>query len=212
MAIARSLVNGPRIVLADEPTGNLDSTSEKEIMAALAELNEQGITVIVVTHEEDVARHARRLIRMRDGRVHSDERTQPVIPGKAQPPGPRSPAPARSALVDWIEYFRQGLRHLAANKVRTGLSMLGILIGVAAVVAMLALGNGAQKAIEAQLASLGSNLLVLRPGAQNVAGVRMDAGSVTRLTLDDAAAIKEKIPAVKASSPAVSGRGGARAN
>ena len=89
-----------------------------------------------------------------------------------------------------------GFRSLAANKVRSALSMLGILIGVGAVVAMLALGRGAQKAIESQLSSLGSNLLVLRPGAVRVGGVAMDAGAVTRLTMDDITALKEKIPGI----------------
>ncbi|MEI8347440.1 MAG: ABC transporter ATP-binding protein, partial [Pseudomonadota bacterium] len=74
VAIARSLVNRPKMILADEPTGNLDSVSEKEIMATLKELNGQGITVIVVTHEEEIGKQAKRLIRMRDGVIHSDER------------------------------------------------------------------------------------------------------------------------------------------
>ncbi|MDO8680295.1 MAG: ABC transporter permease, partial [Acidobacteriota bacterium] len=98
------------------------------------------------------------------------------------------------------------MRTLATNKVRTALSMLGIMIGVAAVVAMLALGRGAQKAIETQLASLGSNLLVLRQGAVRVGGVAQEAGATTRLTIDDVASIKENIAGIKDASPSVSGR------
>src|SRR4051812_14429045 len=136
VAIARSLVNRPRMILADEPTGNLDSVSEKEILGILKDLNDQGITVVVVTHEEEVGRQAKRLIRMRDGLVQSDERLAPVTP----PTTPfLTPLPTRRGKRIWdhAEYFRQGLKTLLANKVRTGLSMLGILIGVAAVVAML---------------------------------------------------------------------------
>jgi macrolide transport system ATP-binding/permease protein len=105
-----------------------------------------------------------------------------------------------------FEDFRQGFNTLAANKIRTALSMLGILIGVAAVVAMLALGSGAQKSIEAQLASLGSNLLVLRPGAVRIGGVSQEAGTVTRLTPEDARTIQQEIPGIRDAAPTVSGR------
>ncbi|MGE0615021.1 MAG: ABC transporter permease [Bacteriovoracia bacterium] len=213
VAIARSLINRPLILFADEPTGNLDSKSEKEIMAVLQELNEAGITIIVVTHEDEIGRQARRLVRMRDGEVQSDERLRPL-------PGPReiSTRPGgrpdlkdegtRGQLSRLRQHFEQGVKTLAANKVRTGLSMLGILIGVAAVVAMLALGRGAQKAIEAQLSSLGSNLLVLRAGAMRGAGgVMSEGGMFTRLTVEDANAIRESIPAVKEAAPVANGRG-----
>ncbi|MFL6714391.1 MAG: ABC transporter permease, partial [Sulfurifustis sp.] len=118
---------------------------------------------------------------------------------------PTEPAPTR--VREFIEHMRQGTRALAANKVRTALSMLGILIGVAAVVAMLALGRGAQLSIERQLSSLGSNLLVLRPGAVRIGGVAQEAGTTTRLTLDDVAEIKERVPDVGEASANVSGRG-----
>jgi macrolide transport system ATP-binding/permease protein len=171
VAIARALVNSPRIILADEPTGNLDSHSEKEIMAELRRLNDLGITVLVVTHEDEIGAQAKRLVRLRDGVVVSDERREPLLSKPRREIESKRPAREDTLLTDIWEHFHQGFRTLNANKVRTGLSMLGILIGVAAVVAMLALGRGAQKAIEQQLASLGSNLLVLHPGALRVAGV-----------------------------------------
>lgn len=204
VAIARSLVNQPRMVIADEPTGNLDSISEKEILNELDSLNAAGITVIIVTHEEEVGHKAKRLIRMRDGTIQSDERLAPLPEGRKLPPP--SVVDDSSEIHEVVEHFRQGFKTLAANKVRTGLSMLGILIGVAAVVAMLALGRGAQTAIEAQLASLGSNLLVLRAGALRVGGVAQDAGATTRLTLDDSLAVQEKVSFIQAVSPSVSGR------
>ncbi len=207
VAIARALINRPRVILADEPTGNLDSESQHEILAVLRELNRQGITVIVVTHEEDVAGEARRRIRMRDGVVVADETAEGrrfETPASANKP---ATVPRLSWIGELIEHARQGLRALAANKVRTGLSMLGILIGVAAVVAMLAVGSGARKSIEARLSSLGTNLLMLRPGAIRVGGVAQEAGVTTRLTLEDATFIKDRIPQVKDAAGVVSGRG-----
>jgi putative ABC transport system ATP-binding protein len=72
VAIARALANNPSIILADEPTGNLDSRTGEEIMLLLDHLYSQGNTIVLVTHEEDIARHARRIVRLRDGRVESD--------------------------------------------------------------------------------------------------------------------------------------------
>ncbi|HPM41630.1 MAG TPA: ATP-binding cassette domain-containing protein, partial [bacterium] len=192
VAIARALVNGPGIIFADEPTGNLDSASSDEIMAVLRELNENGITVVVVTHEEEIARSARRIVRMRDGRIVSDERIAKE-PESRKPAAQKRREPSGSGfgLAELVSHVTQGFKTLAANKVRTALSMLGILIGVAAVVAMLALGQGAKKAIEQQLSSLGSNLLMLRSGAFRMGGVALEAGATTRLRVEDAQSIKE---------------------
>lgn len=210
VAIARSLINRPQIIFADEPTGNLDSVSEKEILAILKELNEQGITVVIVTHEEEVGQQAKRLIRMRDGSVLSDERMAPLPEknnNKELNKTIKDPHKKLNILFEAIEYLKLGFKTLAANKVRTGLSMLGILIGVAAVIAMLAIGRGAQKAIETQLSSLGSNLLVLRPGAVRVGGVSQESGTTTRLSIEDSQYIKDQLDFVKYVSSNVSGRG-----
>ncbi|QLY26632.1 ABC transporter permease [Bdellovibrio sp. KM01] len=205
VAIARSLINNPRIVFADEPTGNLDSKSEKEIMDILKSLNAQGITVVIVTHEEEIGAQANRLIRMRDGVVQSDERKVPLNKSNAH----LSDQSLDSAFHfgELIEHFHQGWKTLAANKVRSGLSMLGILIGVAAVVTMLALGAGAQQSIEKQLASMGSNLLILRAGNVRVAGVAQESGVRIRITTDDVAALKAQIPSIKNIVSNVNGRG-----
>ncbi len=212
VAIARALVNQPMMILADEPTGNLDSKSEVEIMGILKQLNDAGITIIMVTHEDEIGKQAKRLIRMRDGQIISDERVMEKIP--LNPPlnkgemGKVQNGAARFQIGHVIQHFHQGVKTLAANKIRTGLSMLGILIGVAAVVTMVALGRGAQKAIEDQLSSLGTNLLVLRPGAfRGAGGALAQIGETTRLTMADAEAIKEQIPAVKEAAPGVTGRG-----
>lgn len=214
VAIARALVNKPRVLFADEPTGNLDSASEKEIMGIIRRLNAEGITVVIVTHEEEIGEQAFRRIRMRDGQIQSDERLRPfpsrTVSASESQSGARS-SDTQRGIGAWfrqnLEHFRQGFKTLASNKVRTALSMLGILIGVAAVVAMLAIGTGAQKAIESQLSSLGSNLLILRSGGRQIGGVMQEAGSTTRLSQDDVTALKEKIPMIHEVSPTVNGRG-----
>jgi len=206
VAIARALVNRPRIILADEPTGNLDSTSQHEILDQLTELNAQGMTVIMVTHEEDVAQYARRRIRIRDGQVQSDEVTGARRKNMNAQTGKLKTATHPFGLTEIFEHLRQGLRALTANKVRTALSMLGILIGVAAVIAMLGLGRGAQLSIEQRLASLGSNLLMLRTGAVRISGVAQEVGASTRLTVEDVGAIRERVPGVALASPTVTGR------
>ena len=206
VAIARALVNEPRIIFADEPTGNLDSRSEAEIMNELRALNARGITVLIVTHEDEIGAQANRLIRLRDGVIQSDERRVPLVAKAATPPTPPAPRRAGLGLSDVFAHLVQGYRTLAANKVRTGLSMLGILIGVAAVIAMLALGRGAQAAIEQQLSSLGSNLLILRPGSLRVGGVAQESGTVTRLTTDDAEAVSRRIEGVRHVAATVTGR------
>ncbi|MFA5147003.1 MAG: ABC transporter permease [Candidatus Omnitrophota bacterium] len=212
VAIARSLVNEPPIILADEPTGNLDTRSQNEIMAILGDLNKQGKTIILVTHEEEVAGHAGRVIKMRDGRIVSDERV------KGGPAG-ASPVASKPISIDHIlsegsskikraeltDHLKQAVWSIVSHKMRSMLSMLGILIGVAAVIAMLALGQGAKESISQTLASLGSNLLMVRAGSHRVHGVSMEAGTVTRFTFQDVDAIT-KLPGVKRVSPTVSGK------
>lgn len=207
VAIARSLINKPLMILADEPTGNLDSVSEKEILENLRQLNKAGMTLVIVTHEEEVGRQANRIIRMRDGVIVSDERLVPLAKINHQKKQSDELNKVDIGFQYVLQHFFQGMRNLAANKVRTALSMLGILIGVGAVVTMIALGTGARQAIEDQLASLGTNLLTLRSGAARGSGGAMaQAGASTRLTFEDVQAIKEQIRNVRATSGTVNGR------
>jgi len=220
VAVARALVNHPKILFADEPTGNLASDQAEDILRQLEQLNRSGITVIMVTHDPEIAAHARRVIHLKDGLIHSDERKNLVTTSFPAAIGgePMDPPPAavrddvhevllvhpKFSFAEFREFSSSALRAIAANKVRSALSMLGILIGVAAVIAMLAIGKGAQKAIEARLASLGSNVLMLFPGAPNVRGVQGAMGSVSRLTLEDARMI-QRIHGVSDLYPEVEG-------
>ena len=140
VAIARALINNPKIILADEPTGNLDSSSGKEILSILKDLNQQGITVILVTHEESIAKQADRLIRIHDGIITSDEKIshEHVSNLKKKVESFSNSVPTPFSFSEFLEFFKEGIKTLLANKVRTGLSVLGILIGVAAVITMLA--------------------------------------------------------------------------
>ncbi|MBU1869916.1 MAG: ABC transporter permease [Candidatus Omnitrophica bacterium] len=214
VAIARSLVNEPLIILADEPTGNLDSKSQEEIMAVLSRLNQKGKTVVIVTHEKDIAMHARRVIHMRDGAIISDEKQNNGLKISEVTPlddgllvSVLSKPHKVSGETKFLDYLRQAVSAMLSHKMRSILSILGILIGVAAVIAMLAVGQGAKESIEKQLASLGSNLLMVRPGSARLHGVAMEAGTVTRFTFSDVAAIAKLSEQVARVCPSVTGRG-----
>jgi len=211
VAIARALVNDPLIILADEPTGNLDSKSREEIISILKDLNQKGKTVIIVTHEEEIAVSARRIIRMFDGRIISDKKSEILSKTLQENQVDKlidvvlSKSEKKARTIEFFDYLRQAKGAMVAHKMRSFLSILGVLIGVACVIAMLAIGQGAKESIEKQLASLGSNLLVVRPGSSRVMGVTLEAGTVTRFTFQDVSLI-EKFAEVKRVSPSVRGR------
>jgi len=209
VAIARALINNPSLLLADEPTGNLDTRTSNEIMQTLASLNrEHGVTVIVVTHESDIAAYADRVLTMRDGQIISDE----VRPGAARARRQADAPDARSfqgsgssayALSSFAALWAFGAMVLTAaaqaigrNRMRSALTMLGVFIGVAALIAMVAVGQGANEAVRKQIESLGTNLVVVLPGAAVAGGARGGSGSASTLTLADIQAIRREAPAV----------------
>jgi macrolide transport system ATP-binding/permease protein len=204
VAIARALINNPAILLADEPTGNLDSQTSAEIMTTLQRLNrERRLTVVLVTHNSDVAECADRTVTLRDGLIVSDvSKVSGATAGSMQVPAPSATGGPRAAaknpvgaesdtppLTFGVMALRAASRALARNKLRSILTMLGIFIGVAALIAMVAVGQGANQAVEEQIQSLGTNLLVVVPGATTSNGVRAGLGSVSTLTVGDADSI-----------------------
>jgi macrolide transport system ATP-binding/permease protein len=209
VAIARALINSPSLLLADEPTGNLDTKTSHEIMETLVTLNRtRGVTIVLVTHEPDIAAYADRIVTMRDGTVVSDERvTAPTEPRAATSPSRMTPLPASetraAAPVPTGGAWTFGLMILAAaaqaiarNKMRSALTMLGVFIGVAALIVMVAVGEGANEAVRKQIESLGTNVVVILPGALTTGGIRAGFGSATTLTVGDAHAILTDGPAV----------------
>ncbi|MCT4372112.1 MacB family efflux pump subunit [Yangia mangrovi] len=164
VSVARALINGGEVILADEPTGALDSASGAELMALLRELHAEGHTVILVTHDPQIAEAADRVIEISDGEITADTRKRPY----AAPPRIRTEAPAASglgALADRLrEATRMALKSMSAHKLRSFLTMLGIIIGITSVVSVVALGNGSQQKVLENIASIGTSTIDIRPG------------------------------------------------
>jgi len=223
IAIARAFINAPVILLADEPTGNLDSKTSVEIIQTIRRLNrERGVTVVLVTHERNIAAYADRIITLLDGVITSttsnfpidvalhDAAVPTVLTDKADTSRQAHysevgrdltvestagsvfmSAPAFGALM-----LRTALAAIGRNKLRSILTALGIFVGVAALIATVSIGQGASANVRRQIEGLGTNLLIVFPGATTSGGVSAGFGSLSTLTVGDAAAIEEDASAV----------------
>jgi macrolide transport system ATP-binding/permease protein len=162
VSIARALMNGGPVILADEPTGALDSNGGKEVMAILGRLHARGHTIILVTHDADIAAHAHRVVRIVDGRVASDQQrtadAPPPVTTEERPPRQRQ----ESAVLE--EALKMAMQSLLHNRMRTALTMLGIIIGVASVVALMAIGNGAKQDVLERIQAMGTDLMTVERG------------------------------------------------
>jgi len=181
VSIARALMNGGPVILADEPTGALDSQGGKEVMAILEKLHGQGHTIIVVTHDSDIATYAHRLVRIADGRITSDELQQKGQAGNQAKIGERG-IDAKQGVAVLGEALKMALRSLLHNRMRTVLTMLGIIIGVASVVALMAIGNGAKQDVVERIEAMGTDLLTIMRGPP---AVRASADIVTSFLPED---------------------------
>jgi macrolide transport system ATP-binding/permease protein len=196
VSIARALMNGGRVILADEPTGALDSASGAEVMALLRMLSEQGHTIIIITHDAAIAAAADRIVEIRDGEIVSDRRVKDTA--TLAVPLPVIEDSGASIFASMREAFRSGSRALGANPFRTSLTLLGIIIGVASVIALLAIGEGTKRAVLEQLAIFGTNRLYVIPGAGSSNGVG------GRLLSADADLVRQ-VPNVAAAMPYMEG-------
>nr|WP_313144815.1 MacB family efflux pump subunit [Stenotrophomonas sp.] len=210
VSIARALMNGGAVIFADEPTGALDTQSGKDVMAILGELHAEGHTVVLVTHDMAVAEHAQRIIEIRDGRIVDD---RPTATARDATAGAAAALQARHEGSGWTavrdrfgEAFRMALRAMNAHRMRTFLTMLGIIIGIASVVSVVALGTGARQAILSNIASLGTSTIEIYPGS---GFGDVHAAQVETLTPGDSVALAAQ-PYVDGATPSVASSGTAQ--
>lgn len=205
VSIARALMNGGHIILADEPTGALDSQSGAEVMALLDELANQGHVIILITHDREVAARAQRVIEIRDGLVINDSANAHAVrqPAKEGPKAEdlrryldRGATQTGAWKGELVEALQAAWRVMWINRFRTALTLLGIVIGVASVVVMLAVGEGSKRQVVAQMAAFGSNILYL---SGKSASMHEPAGVIT---LDDVEALAG-LPQVRKIMPVI---------
>ncbi len=187
VCIARALINGANIILADEPTGALDSKSGEEVLRILDELHSEGKTVVIVTHDMSIASRAGRIVELSDGRIIADNRKAVTpVPVAAAEHSALAARPWWAAIDRFKEAYLMALLAMQAHKMRTMLTMLGIVIGIASVISVVALGTGSQRRVLSNIRGLGTNTLEIFPG-ESFGDVR--SAKVQTLVVADADAL-----------------------
>ncbi|RAZ52239.1 MacB family efflux pump subunit [Campylobacter hyointestinalis] len=202
VSIARALMNGGDILLCDEPTGALDSASGVMVMQILKDLHKSGHTIIVVTHDKDIASWADRIIEIKDGNILSDSKKQNnIYEFKKASEGIKKGF--KASLDRFLESFSMSVGAIKAHKLRSFLTMLGIIIGIASVVCVVALAKGSQEKILNEINKVGTSTIMLNPGK---APGDPNKNKIKKFTLDDAELLS-KLEFVDYATPTVSQSG-----
>lgn len=200
VSIARALMNGGEIILADELTGALDSETGKKVMKMIKGLHEKGHTIILVTHDQSIAEQAGRIIEIKDGEIQNDIRND----DKVYPMAPKSAAsskPSWHMLKDrFFESLKMSIQTIISHKMRSALTMLGIIIGISALVSTISLGNGAQSMIINKISEMGASTISINPGKSFG---DMESDKVTTLVPRDAELLLTQ-PYIQSATPEVS--------
>ena len=203
VSVARALMNGGDVILADEPTGALDRRSGADLMALLAELHREGHTIIIVTHDPEVAAKAERIVEISDGVIISDKSTAEQPPATLVKEKMRQAPRWRESIDHFVEALNMALRAMNSHRLRTFLTMLGIIIGIASVVSVVALGQGSQEKVLENIAAIGTNTINVLPGT-GFGDIRQSR--VHTLVPSDATAISQQ-PFADSVSPTISTNG-----
>ena len=200
VSIARALMNGGQVILADEPTGALDSQSGEELLNLFEKLSDQGHTIIVITHDPVVAARADRQIEILDGRIVRDTSSDPQGSDRTELPDLNIAVDdmrTASSFSDMLEAFRMAMRSLQTNVLRTFLTLLGVVIGVMSVVTMMSLGEGTKLLIADEINQLGANRLTVFPARKEFPDAR--------LPFDDVEAVEKDLPGLDSVLPELNG-------
>ena len=202
VSIARALINGGEVILADEPTGALDSKSGETVMEILTALHKEGHTIIIVTHDAHIAEFADRIIEIKDGRILSDKRKNERVFERK-----KEQIKTKNSFIfckdQLIESFKMSISAIFSHKLRSILTMLGIIIGIASVICVVALGKGSEEKILSEIRKIGTNTIDIFPG-KNFGDVR--AGFVSTLTISDSKVLARQ-PYVDYATPNASASG-----
>ena len=203
VSIARALMNGGEIILADEPTGALDSKSGEMVMEIIKDLHKQGHTIILVTHDKSIAAQASRIIEIKDGQIVADTRKSSEIYELKDKVENIQRSRIDAIKYSFLESLKMSIHAILANKMRSLLTMLGIIIGIASVVSVVALGNASQAKIMEQISSMGTNTIDIMPGT---GFGDMRSGKVKTLKVRDSDYLAQQ-GFIVSSSPSVSANG-----
>ncbi|OGR68367.1 MAG: hypothetical protein A2081_02120 [Elusimicrobia bacterium GWC2_61_19] len=194
VAIARALVNDPLVVMADEPTGNLDAVSRQEVMQVIKDLNARGLTVVIVTHDDEISAMTDRVVRMKDGAIVSDENRKRTAAAPQAAATPLPPARLSFSPSEFLEQLKVAFKAIWSHKMRSALTILGIFIGVGAIISLMTISEGFMKSLLSGASEDDAKKVWVVPFRQHGRPHR-------RFTMGDVEAIKTKAPLAEKVTP-----------